>query len=110
VPGHYAKTYGQVISFLDVTCVLQELPLIGRLVSFDSNADDVGAEWSLWRPHMPEIEAAARTKRWSDDDLQRIRNNFPDVSAKKWWKEHAGDSAALLQSALSVARCEPGAA
>jgi hypothetical protein len=103
-PSHYAKVYGQVVSLLDVTCVCQELPLIGKLVKFGHADDDVGDEWSLWRPHMAEIEAAAMAKQWTDQDIQKILDNFPNVSAKKWWKQNQIKSAELLQSALSVVR------
>ena len=103
-PRHYAKTYGQVASLLDVTCLLQNLPLIGRLIKFERSSDEVGLEWSLWRPHMAEIDAATLAKQWSDEDFSRLLSSFPSVSAKKWWKQHEADSAALLKKALSVAR------
>ncbi len=103
-PRDYAKVYGQVASLMDATCVAQELPLFGKLIKFERTDDEIGAAWSNWRPHMDEIEAAVLARRWSDEDIQRILNNLPEISAKRWWRQNENRSAELLQSALSVAR------
>lgn len=96
-PGHYAKAYGQAISLLDATCLLQDLPWLGRLVVFKNAKDDLPGPWAPWRAHMPEIVAAPLRKRWSADELNRISAALPSTGADAWWREHEPQSHSLLE-------------
>jgi hypothetical protein len=83
-PGHYAKAYGQAISLLDATCLLLDLPWLGRLVVFKNAKDGLPGPWAPWRVHMPEIVGAPLKKRWSADELNRISAAVAGCDA--WWR------------------------
>jgi len=104
-PSHYGKVFGQAIALLDAACVTAELPWLGRLVICQTPVNDFQG---IWAPHRREIVNAPLTWRWTDGDLDRIREKIPRIGPNKWWADAMkaeNDLSERVLAGASNARC-----
>lgn len=100
-PSHYGKVFGQAVALLDAACVTAELPWLGRLVIFQKPVNDFQG---IWARHRKEIVNAPLTWRWTDSDLDRIREKIPRIGPNKWWADAKTTESEFLKRALAAAR------
>jgi formate-dependent nitrite reductase cytochrome c552 subunit len=100
-PSHYGKAFGQAVALLDAACVTAELPWLGRLVIFQTPVNDFQG---IWAPHRQEIVNAPSTLRWTNNDLDRIREKIPGIGPNRWWATAMKTKDELSERALAVAR------
>lgn len=97
------KLLGSIVSLLDVACLSQDLPWIGRLIAFRGSADDFSGPWESWAPFAVHIKRAPALRRWSDDDFVRVRAGLFEGSPEPWWRAQLVHSESWLRRASLVA-------
>jgi hypothetical protein len=103
-PPDYAVTYGQANSLLDLASMKANLPLIGRLVTFD-HSDDPKGPWANWLPFESLLYySAPRLKAWSDGNIELIRSELKPGTPAALWSEIENESAVWLAKALDSAQ------
>lgn len=99
------KNLGNAVSLLDAACLTANVPWVGRLIVFRTAADDFVGPWASWAPFKPYIvEHAPRQRRWSDEDINKIRDVLPSLPAnpESWWNEQLHECDTWLLAALRV--------
>ncbi len=103
-PSDYAVVYGQVNSLLEMASMEADLPLIGRLITFD-HKDSRSGPWADWLQFESLLfHSAPRLKAWSDSDISLIRSQLKPGTPSEIWKVMETDSAMWLNRVLSSAQ------
>ena len=103
-PSNFAVAYGQVNSLLDIASMEADLPLIGRLITFD-HKDSRSGPWADWlRFESLLFHSAPRLKEWSDTDIYLIRAQLKPGTPSEIWKGMEKDSGMWLDRVLLSAQ------